>query len=169
MRECVGKSYYEDSVLVKCDCGQHIMEVFIFKPSNNSSEFELGIEWHSSLLKKSKFPDFLFLSYSDFELFVRTITGLANDITPFDESIKLYTMVTLKNNNTRMDRRGIRRVEISNFLNLTEEKEPLLSIFLLSNSNFKELFGSNTKPFKRITGKLYFFILFHFLLIRSLL
>lgn len=105
MRECVGKSYYEDSVLVKCDCGQHIMEVFIFKPSNNFSEFELGIEWHSSLLKKSKFPDFYFLSYSDFELFVHTITGLANDITPFDEPIKLYTMVTLKNNKSKRNGR----------------------------------------------------------------
>ena len=143
MRECVGKSYYEDSVLVKCDCGQHIMEVFIFKPSNNSSEFELGIEWHSSLLKKSKFPDFLFLSYSDFELFVRTITGLANDITPFDESIKLYTMVTLKNNKSK--RNG--RLEINsddygyvNFLRYNKfEKGKLIWDLSIHQKYLKEL------------------------------
>lgn len=143
MRECVGKSYYEDSVLVKCDCGQHIMEVFIFKPSNNSSEFELGIEWHSSLLKKSKFPDFYFLSYSDFELFVHTINGLANDITPFDEPIKLYTMVTLKNNKSK--RNG--RLEINsddygyvNFLRYNKfEKGKLIWDLSIHQKYLKEL------------------------------
>ena len=57
-------SFYEDSVIVKCDCGYHIAEFYSYKLPEGGLSY--GIEWHSDTVKrKCRAVDFCFNKKDD--------------------------------------------------------------------------------------------------------
>ena len=93
----IGNSYYEDSILVRCDCGQHFMEVFIFL--NYEGQYMVGIEWHSyHNYKKYKFPDFYFKDLKDFKSFIDAVKHFTEDPETAQFPIRLDTSINDKPN-----------------------------------------------------------------------
>ena len=100
----VGKSFYNNSILIRCACGSHFMEIYKFQDLQNNITY--GIDWYSFYnYKKYKFPNFEFLCDGDFEFFCNTIAAFSNDLSPFDAPNCFYTMVHLKNGKSKRNGR----------------------------------------------------------------
>ena len=67
MLNFVGKQLYKDSILVRCDCGCCMMEIYTYE--NYNKEIEFGIDWLSPTVRKFRYPSFQFLCDGDFEFF----------------------------------------------------------------------------------------------------
>lgn len=104
----VGKQIYKDSILVRCDCGCCMMEIYVYE--NFEKEMEFGIDFLTTpVLRKFKYPSFQFLCDGDFEFFKNTLEAFKNDMTPMETPNTLYTTVNLKNG--KIKRNG--RLEIN--------------------------------------------------------
>ena len=103
----VGKQLYKDSILVTCECGCCMMEIYAYE--NYNKEIEFGIDWLSPTVRKFRYPNFEFLCDGDFEFFKNTLAAFSMDMTPMETPNILYTTVNLKNG--KIKRNG--RLEIN--------------------------------------------------------
>lgn len=104
----VGKQIYNDSILVRCNCGCCMMEIYAYE--NFEKEMEFGIDFLTTpVLRKFKYPSFQFLCNGDFEFFKNTLEAFKNDMTPMETPNTLYTTINLKNG--KIKRNG--RLEIN--------------------------------------------------------
>ena len=99
----VGKQIYKDSILVRCDCGCCMMEIYAYE--NYNKEIEFGIDWLSPTVRKFKYPSFQFLCDGDFEFFKNTLEALKNNMTPMETPNTLYTTINLKNGKVKRNGR----------------------------------------------------------------
>ena len=107
MANFIGKQLYKDSVLVRCDCGCCMMEIYAYE--NYNKEIEFGIDWLSPTVRKFRYPSFKFLCDGDFEFFKNTLAAFSVDMTPMETPNTLYSIVNLKNG--KIKRNG--RLEIN--------------------------------------------------------
>ena len=84
MLNFVGKQLYKDSILVRCDCGCCMMEIYAYE--NYKNEIEFGIDWLSPTVIKFKYP-------------------FKNDMTPMETPNTLYTTINLKNGKVKRNGR----------------------------------------------------------------
>lgn len=103
----IGKKVYKESILVRCECGFHMMEIYAYE--NYNKEIEFGIDWLSPNVRKFRYPSFEFLCDGDFEFFKNTLSAFSMDMKPMEEPNTLYTTVNLKNG--KIKRNG--RLEIN--------------------------------------------------------
>lgn len=107
----IGNNVYDESVLVRCDCGDHFMEIYFCSVGSNYCS--IGIDWHSTTLRKYKYPNFEFLSYEDFDQFKTAIKLFTSDPTPYDEPLIYGTVVRLGVNKCKFN--GSLQVNIDDF------------------------------------------------------
>ena len=103
MVDFIGKQLYKDSILVRCDCGCCMMEIYAYQNYNNEMEF--GIDWLSSTVRKFRYPSFEFLCDGDFEFFKNTLAAFSMDMKPMETPNTLYTTVNLKNGKVKRNGR----------------------------------------------------------------
>ena len=73
-----GESFYEESLLVRCDCKDHLAEFFMY---DSIIQYEYGIEWQSCYnYKKCKgWPTFYFKSFGQFKTFVNYLKEIKSN------------------------------------------------------------------------------------------
>lgn len=104
MLNFVGKQIYNDSILVRCDCGCCMMEIYAYE--NFERETEFGIDFLTTpVLRKVKYPSFEFLCSGDFEFFKNTLAAFSMDMTPMETPNTLYTTINLKNGKVKRNGR----------------------------------------------------------------
>lgn len=83
-----GKTPYEESLYVNCDCMSHAMELYIYA---RKDEYLYGVEWHGAY-NKIKFPDVIFESFLEFEKFVNA----CHKVSDFTSNYEIFstTMTT---------------------------------------------------------------------------
>lgn len=99
----IGKQLYKDSILVRCDCGCCMMEIYAYK--NYKHEMEFGIDWLSPTVRKFRYPSFEFLCNGDFEFFKNTLAAFSMDMKPMETPNTLYSTINLKNGKVKRNGR----------------------------------------------------------------
>ena len=122
-----GYTFYEESLLMRCACAQHLMEIYMYGCGGQNY---YGIEWHSDykkyFLTKNHCVDFYFKNYEDFQGFIEKCKNIQKILDEKQISItgeplyvlKSFKQISSSNSNNQY---GKQKFSKDGYLEITQE------------------------------------------------